>query len=35
MAAGLLAFFIALLASLMLTLPVRALALRVGMVDLP
>jgi UDP-GlcNAc:undecaprenyl-phosphate GlcNAc-1-phosphate transferase len=35
MAAGLLAFFIALLSSLMLTLPVRALALRVGMVDLP
>ena len=35
MAAGLLAFFIALIASLMLTLPVRALALRVGMVDLP
>src|SRR6202158_601202 len=35
MAAGLLAFFIALLASLMLVVPVRALALRVGMVDLP
>jgi UDP-GlcNAc:undecaprenyl-phosphate GlcNAc-1-phosphate transferase len=35
MAAGLLAFFIALCASLMLTVPVRALALRVGMVDLP
>src|SRR4029077_13383582 len=35
MAAGLLAFFIALLASLLLTVPVRALALRVGMVDLP
>jgi UDP-GlcNAc:undecaprenyl-phosphate GlcNAc-1-phosphate transferase len=35
MAAGLLAFFIALLSSLILTLPVRALALRVGMVDLP
>src|ERR1700747_1934209 len=35
MAAGLLAFFIALLASLVLTIPVRALALRVGMVDLP
>src|SRR6266404_1693450 len=35
MAAGLLAFFIALLASLVLTVPVRALALRVGMVDLP
>jgi UDP-GlcNAc:undecaprenyl-phosphate GlcNAc-1-phosphate transferase len=35
MPAGLLAFFIALLASLMLTVPVRALALRVGMVDLP
>ena len=35
MAAGLLAFFIALLASLMLVIPVRALALRVGMVDLP
>jgi UDP-GlcNAc:undecaprenyl-phosphate GlcNAc-1-phosphate transferase len=33
--AGLLAFFIALFASLMLTVPVRALALRVGMVDLP
>lgn len=30
-----LAFFIALLASLVLTVPVRALALRVGMVDLP
>lgn len=35
MATGLLAFFIALVASLMLTAPVRALALRVGMVDLP
>src|SRR3954451_10459847 len=35
MAAGMLAFFIALVASLMLTVPVRALALRVGMVDLP
>src|SRR5246127_223591 len=35
MSAGLLAFFIALFASLMLTAPVRALALRVGMVDLP
>ena len=35
MAAGMLAFFIALFASLMLTVPVRALALRVGMVDLP
>src|ERR1700758_5034951 len=35
MAAGLLAFLIALLASLVLTVPVRALALRVGMVDLP
>jgi UDP-GlcNAc:undecaprenyl-phosphate GlcNAc-1-phosphate transferase len=35
MAAGLLAFSIALLASLLLTAPVRALALRVGMVDLP
>src|SRR5258708_38601841 len=35
MAAGLLAFIIALLASLVLTVPVRALALRVGMVDLP
>ena len=35
MPAGLLAFLIALLASLMLTVPVRALALRVGMVDLP
>src|ERR1700751_5528819 len=32
---GVLAFFIALFASLMLTVPVRALALRVGMVDLP
>jgi UDP-GlcNAc:undecaprenyl-phosphate GlcNAc-1-phosphate transferase len=32
---GLLAFFIALVASLTLTVPVRALALRVGMVDLP
>src|SRR5258708_1056344 len=35
MAAGLLAFFIALLASLALVVPVRALAFRVGMVDLP
>jgi UDP-GlcNAc:undecaprenyl-phosphate GlcNAc-1-phosphate transferase len=35
MPAGLLAFLIALLASLLLTLPVRELALRVGMVDLP
>src|SRR5437660_12808256 len=35
MAAGLLSFFIALFASLMLVVPVRALALRVGMVDLP
>ena len=35
MAAGLLAFGIALFASLMLTVPVRALAMRVGMVDLP
>jgi len=35
MAAGLLAFLIALLASLTLTVPVRALALRVGMVDRP
>src|SRR5215475_10694904 len=35
MVAGLLAFCIALLASLLLTVPVRALALRVGMVDLP
>src|SRR5437763_15840475 len=35
MAAGLLAFFIALFASLVLVVPVRALALRVGMVDLP
>jgi UDP-GlcNAc:undecaprenyl-phosphate/decaprenyl-phosphate GlcNAc-1-phosphate transferase len=35
MAAGMLAFFIALFASLTLTVPVRALALRVGMVDLP
>src|SRR5215475_4640840 len=35
MVAGLLAFCIALLASLTLTVPVRALALRVGMVDLP
>jgi len=35
MTAGLLAFFIALVASLTLTIPVRALALRVGMVDLP
>jgi UDP-GlcNAc:undecaprenyl-phosphate GlcNAc-1-phosphate transferase len=35
MAAGLTAFFVALFASLMLVVPVRALALRVGMVDLP
>src|ERR1700690_4293329 len=35
MPAGLLAFGIALFASLMLTVPVRALAIRVGMVDLP
>src|ERR1700722_11389162 len=35
MAAVLFAFIIALLASLLLTAPVRALALRVGMVDLP
>src|SRR6266700_3154078 len=35
MAAGLLAFFIALFASMMLVIPVRAFALRVGMVDLP
>jgi UDP-GlcNAc:undecaprenyl-phosphate GlcNAc-1-phosphate transferase len=35
MVAGLLAFFVALVASLVLVIPVRALALRVGMVDLP
>src|SRR5262252_6940489 len=35
MSAGLLAFLIAASASLLLTFPVRALALRVGMVDLP
>lgn len=35
MAAGLVAFLVALFASFMLTVPVRALALRVGMVDLP
>jgi UDP-GlcNAc:undecaprenyl-phosphate/decaprenyl-phosphate GlcNAc-1-phosphate transferase len=35
MPAGLLTFLIALFASMMLTVPVRALALRVGMVDLP
>jgi UDP-GlcNAc:undecaprenyl-phosphate GlcNAc-1-phosphate transferase len=35
MSASLLAFFIALFSSLILTVPVRALALRVGMVDLP
>ena len=35
MPAGLLAFLIALFASLTLTVPVRALALRMGMVDLP
>jgi UDP-GlcNAc:undecaprenyl-phosphate GlcNAc-1-phosphate transferase len=35
MSSGLLAFLIGLLASLVLTVPVRALAIRVGMVDLP
>src|SRR5215467_13506377 len=35
MAASLIAFSIALFASLILAVPVRALALRVGMVDLP
>ncbi|HKW62004.1 MAG TPA: MraY family glycosyltransferase [Candidatus Acidoferrum sp.] len=35
MAAGLLAFFVSLIASMMLVVPVRAFALRVGMVDLP
>jgi len=35
MPAGLLAFSIALVASISLTVPVRALAIRVGMVDLP
>jgi UDP-GlcNAc:undecaprenyl-phosphate/decaprenyl-phosphate GlcNAc-1-phosphate transferase len=35
MSAGLLAFIIALSASLVLTVPVRALAIRVGMVDAP
>ncbi len=35
MSAGLLAFLIALSATLVLTVPVRALAIRVGMVDLP
>jgi UDP-GlcNAc:undecaprenyl-phosphate/decaprenyl-phosphate GlcNAc-1-phosphate transferase len=35
MSAGVLAFFIALFASMILAVPVRALALRVGMVDLP
>ena len=35
MSAGLLAFFVALIASLILTVPVRALAVRMGMVDLP
>jgi UDP-GlcNAc:undecaprenyl-phosphate/decaprenyl-phosphate GlcNAc-1-phosphate transferase len=35
MGAGLLAFLIALVGSLLLTVPVRALALRVGMVDAP
>ena len=35
MNAGLLAFLIALSSSLLLTVPVRALAIRVGMVDLP
>src|SRR6202158_1126323 len=35
MYAGLLAFLVALSAALLLTVPVRALAIRVGMVDLP
>jgi UDP-GlcNAc:undecaprenyl-phosphate GlcNAc-1-phosphate transferase len=35
MSAGLLAFLIALFASMVLTVPIRALALRVGMVDVP
>ena len=35
MYAGLLAFFVALSASLILTVPVRALAMRMGIVDLP
>jgi UDP-GlcNAc:undecaprenyl-phosphate/decaprenyl-phosphate GlcNAc-1-phosphate transferase len=35
MTASLLAFFIALVSSMVLTVPVRALALRVGMVDVP
>src|ERR1700733_4916 len=35
MVAGLVAFFVALIASMVLVVPVRALALRVGMVDLP
>jgi len=35
MSAGLLAFLIALVGSLLLTVPVRALAIRVGMVDAP
>src|SRR6476646_6793036 len=35
MSASLLAFLVALFASLLLAVPVRALALRVGMVDLP
>ncbi len=35
MSAGLLAFVIALSASMVITVPVRALAIRVGMVDLP
>ena len=35
MSAGLLAFFVALFSSLILTVPVRALAMRMGMVDLP
>ena len=35
MSGGLLAFFIALFASMALTVPARALALRMGMVDLP
>jgi UDP-GlcNAc:undecaprenyl-phosphate/decaprenyl-phosphate GlcNAc-1-phosphate transferase len=35
MSAGVLAFFISLFASMILAVPVRALALRVGMVDLP
>ena len=35
MTASLIAFFVALFASIFLAVPVRALALRVGMVDLP